>query len=145
WFQRFRALLEREVLSLLVGPELCRKYAIGAEDHDKPLLAALRTSEREARQVANERQRRCPETHRPQELSSAGVMNHVVSPLALLVKAAYASVPRGTPGAIVPHRRSAARTQSQSLQKGGGDQTHSPRTLSATQASDQDQTLESAV
>ena len=54
--QRLEARLERLERSLLVGPEVSRDDAIGAEQNDQPLLAPLLVGEPEAGQVEHERQ-----------------------------------------------------------------------------------------
>src|SRR5262249_5365998 len=79
--QRREALLERELLALLVGPERRRHDAVGAEHHDEPLLPALLVGEAQARQVEDERQRRRADPHVADELAAAAGPGHGVIPL----------------------------------------------------------------
>ena len=71
--QRTEALLERELLAFLVRPERRRDDAVRAEHHDETLLATVRLSESEAREVHDEGQGRDADAELADEFTSGAL------------------------------------------------------------------------
>ena len=76
-FQRLEAFFDREILALLVRPEVRQHNAVRAEHHDQPLFAALRVGEPKARQVADKRRGGGADAKAADEFASRGGTSHV--------------------------------------------------------------------
>ena len=78
--ERLEALLELEILALLVGPERRRDDAVGTEHHHEPLLPLRLIGEPQARQVEQERQGPRADAQVSEKFASVGRLSHVMPP-----------------------------------------------------------------